>query len=118
MLYLDFAKAFDKVDHERLMVKLAAAGAEGKLWACLKDWLANRYQRVVVNGEASEWHMADSGTPQGTVLAGSLFTVFVNDMEKWVKAFLRNFADDTEMAMRIVNREDAERFQNDINRLL
>ena len=40
VLYLDFRKAFDKVDHERLMVKLAAAGVHGKLWHWIKDWLS------------------------------------------------------------------------------
>ena len=42
VLYLDFAKAFDKVDHGRLIEKLAAEGVEGKLLAWLKDWLAGR----------------------------------------------------------------------------
>ena len=100
------------------MVKLAAVGVEGKLWAWLKDWLAGRYQRVVVNGESSEWHSVDSGTPQGTVLAGPLFTVFVKDMDEVVRAFLRKFADDTKMAMVIRNQEDARRFQEDIDRLV
>lgn len=117
VLYLDFSKAFDKVDHARMMVKLAAVGVEGKLWAWLRDWLANRYQRVVIDGEASGWLPVESGMPQGTVLAGPLFTVFVDDLDELILAFLRKFADDTKLARSIRNLLDAERFQADINRL-
>ena len=88
VLYLDFAKAFDKVDHKRMMVKLSAAGVEGKLLAWIRDWLARRYQRVVIDGEASDWLLVESGMPQGTTLAGPLFTVFVKDMDDVVRAFL------------------------------
>ena len=44
MLYLDFAKAFDKVPHECLMVKLEATGIDGNLSAWLKNWLEGRKQ--------------------------------------------------------------------------
>ena len=117
VLYLDFSRAFDKVDHERMMVKLAAAGIEGKLWAWIKDWLSKRYQRVVVDGEASGWLPVVSGMPQGTVLAGPLFTVYVNDIDELIEALIRLFADDTKMARVIRNLLDSEQFQADINRL-
>ena len=118
VLYLDFAKAFDKVDHERLMVKLAAEGVKGKLWAWIRDWLAKRYQRVIVKGESSEWHPVDSGVPQGTVLAGPFFTVYTKDMDELIKAFLRKFADDTKLAQVVENGVDAALFQRDIDCLV
>ena len=52
VLFLDFKKAFNKVDHSRLMVKLAAAGVQENLWQWLRDWLTGRRQRVVVGGES------------------------------------------------------------------
>ena len=118
VLFLDFRKAFDKVDHSRMMVKLAAAGVHGKLWRWIKDWLSGRRQRVVVKGESSEWIVVESGLPQGTVLAGPLFTVYVKDID-WavIIAFILKFADDTKMAMAIKSFEDARRFQEDIDRL-
>ena len=100
-----------------MLVKLAAAGVEGKLLAWIRDWLANRYQRVVVDGEASGWLPVDSGMPQGTVLAGPLFTVYVNDIDELIEALIRLFADDTKMARVIRNLLDSEQFQADINRL-
>ena len=88
------------------MVKLATEGVEGKLLAWITDWLSKRYQRVVVEGETFGWLRVESGMPQGTVLAGPLFTLYVKDewvkvkvkvKVEWVKAFLRKFADDTKM---------------------
>ena len=108
---MDFAKVFDKVDHRRLILKLAAAGVEGKLLAWNKDWLRNIYQHVVVSGGSSDWHPVNSGIPQGTVLCGPLF-------EELVKALLCKLADDTKMAQAIANREIADCFQNNIDHLI
>ena len=80
LLFLDFRKAFNKVDHSRLMVKLEAAGVKGNLWRWLKDWLSGRKQRVVVAGETSEWLPVESGV-LGTVLGGPLFDVYVDDID-------------------------------------
>ena len=119
VLYLDFSKAFDKVNHQMLLAKLKAAGVEGKLLAWLEDWLLGRRQRVVVNGEKSEWAMVVSGVPQGTVLGGPLFTVFIKDVDGVIVfAFIRKFADDTKAACKIQSIEDAVKFQSDIDRLV
>jgi hypothetical protein len=50
VFYLDFAKAFDKVPHGRLLVKLESKGITGNLKRWVKEWLANRTQRVLVDG--------------------------------------------------------------------
>ena len=50
IIYLDFCKAFDKIPHRRLMKKLWAYGIRGKVYKCIKEFLSNRIQRVVVNG--------------------------------------------------------------------
>ena len=51
----DFSKAFDSVPHQRLFQKLASYSFGGKLLSCLKGFLSDRYQRVVLNGSASSW---------------------------------------------------------------
>ena len=61
VLYLDFAKAFDKVPHRRLLDKCKGVGVEGKLLEWIRVWLEGRNQRVVLNGEASEWSEVLSG---------------------------------------------------------
>ena len=118
VLFLDFKKAFDKVDHSRLMVKLAAAGVQGNLWRWLKDWLTGRRQRVVVGGESSDWLPVESGVPQGTVLGGPLFDVYVDDIDLIVLfCFLLKFADDSKMAKLIKSLLDSTQFQADIDNL-
>jgi hypothetical protein len=54
VFYLDFAKAFDKVAHKRLMIKVEAKGVDGKILRWLEEWLKERKQTVVVEGIESE----------------------------------------------------------------
>ena len=68
VIYLDFAKAFDKVDHEILIRKLSNSGIHGPVLRWLTDFLSNRYQTVHVNGRKSARALVKSGVPQGTVL--------------------------------------------------
>ena len=55
VIYLDFQKAFDKVPHIRLLVRLEEIGITGKLLDWIREWLKGRKQRVVTNGKASQW---------------------------------------------------------------
>ena len=49
IIYLDFAKAFDKVPHHRLIGKVASMGVEGRVKGWIQQWLEGRMQRVVIN---------------------------------------------------------------------
>ena len=78
--YFDYSKAFDKVSHRLLLLKLKAYGISGKLLTWIEAWLTDRKQRVVVGNAKSPWLEVKSGTTQGTVLGFLLFLIFINDL--------------------------------------
>ena len=64
-IYLDYAKAFDKVDLNLLIQKLKEYGFHGKLIEWTKSFLFDREQIVVLNGVQSDIAKVLSGIPQG-----------------------------------------------------
>jgi hypothetical protein len=91
---LDFSKAFDKVPHERLLSKLHTYGIRQSLLAWLRNFLTQRTQQVVCDGEKSSPKEVLSGVPQGTVLGPLLFLLYINDLPSNLSSSMRLFADD------------------------
>ncbi len=83
IIYLDFAKAFNKVPHWRLIKKLQAHGISGQLLEWVRSWLTNGKQRVVLIGKFSSW-ASTVGVPQGSVLSPLLFVIFIGNIDKAV----------------------------------
>ncbi|MES9971492.1 MAG: reverse transcriptase family protein, partial [Candidatus Thiodiazotropha sp.] len=96
-VYLDFAKAFDSVPHQRLINKISAYGIRGQLLSWIRDFLTGRRQYVTVKGESSSWQNVISGVPQGSVLGPVLFVIYINDLPEVVNSTVKIFADDTKL---------------------
>ena len=98
IIYTDFAKAFDSVAHQRLLVKLQNYGIEGNVLNWIRSFLCNREQCVRVNQETSSWTKVLSGIPQGSVRGPLLFVLFINDMPEVIKFNIcKLFADDCKL---------------------
>ena len=120
LVFLDVSKAFDKVDHQGLLLKLEQMGIDGDLLLWLNSYLSNRKQRVIINGTCSDWKSINAGVPQGSILGPLLFLVYVNDIVNDIETQIKLFADDTSL-LEVIDKDDPlssfEKINRDLDRL-
>ena len=90
-------KAFDKVWHEGLIFKLKSKGISDALLDLIESFLENRFQRVVLNGQISEWLPVTASVLQGSILAPLFFLLYINDLSIDIISTVKLFADDTSL---------------------
>ena len=116
VVYLDFAKALDKVDIGITLRKLKSLGIQGEIGRWLTDFLTNRKQTVLVDGRKSAPQHVMSGVPQGSVLGPLLFLILIGDIDQHIAfSFISRFADDTCVGRHFNDFEDIQLLQADID---
>jgi hypothetical protein len=116
-IFLDFSSAFDRVNHNSLLQKLHGYGIRGNVLSWIKSFLIGRKQRVIFQGEYSQWVPVTSGVPQGSVLGPVLFLLFVNDINDNLSSPLFQFADDHSLVRCIKTIDDQLFLQKDLDRI-
>ena len=96
-IFLGISKAFDKVWRERLFFRSKTCGVKGELLNLLRNFLHERNQGVVLNGQISSWELKNSGVPQGSVIGPLLFLIYINDLPDNIQSTCKIFADDTSL---------------------
>ena len=116
---MDFSKAFDKVDHEGLLLKLENLGIRGNLLNWVRSFLIGREQKVLVEGSESQSKPVLSGVPQGTVLGPLFFLIYINDISEGLNrgTSIRLFADDSLLYRKIETPADSKLLQEDLDTL-
>ena len=106
MLFVDFKKAFDMVDHKLLLHKLLSYGFGNEAYNLLKNYFINRGQITKIGSVNSTFDELNLGVPQGSVLGPLLFSIFINDLPiQFMKSAVKLFADDTTI---VINGFDLE----------
>ena len=115
-VFLDISKAFDRVWHEGLLFKLKSYGINGPPLTLIKSFLSNRFQRVVLNGQTSNWKEVLAGVPQGSILGPLFFLIFINDIPEGIQSNIKIFADDTSIFSVLKDNErDSAILSEDLN---
>ena len=92
---LDISKAFDKVWHAGLLLKLKSYGISGQIFGLISSFLSNRRLRVVLDGKSSQEYPVNVGIPQDSILGPTLFLLYINDLPDDVICDIAIYADDT-----------------------
>lgn len=112
---MDFAKAFDSIDHGILADKLDWLNLPFNLKITILNYLKNRQHFVAIGQFLSQGFSPTSGVPHGSTLGSPLFSIFINDLKRVVKSRILIFADDVKIFKEIRSFDDAKMIQRDLD---
>ena len=96
-VFLDISKALDKVWHDGIIFKLTQNGISENLLNLLRDFLNERKERAVLNGQFSTWKNVGAEVPQGSILGPLLFLIYINHLTEGLSSNAKLFAEDTSL---------------------
>ena len=118
IIMLDYAKAFDKINHSILLEKVKTLGIGGQIGKWIGHFLINRTQKISLSGHLSNPSKVVSGVPQGTILGPVLFLIYIADIgDNITNSTVSSYADDSKAHKKIRNIKDGLDLQLDINTL-
>ena len=108
--------------HQRLLLKLKTHGIGNDVINWIEKWLTHRKQRIIEDGEISNWKSVLSGVLQGSVLGPILFLIYIyiyiNYLEDDISSKVLKFADDTKVFRKVTNDTGKHSLQDDLNKLV
>ncbi len=115
VIYLDMSKAFDKVSHKRLLLRLRDFGFTGNIRNWFRSYLQDRRQQTTIPGATSSPSPVTSGVPQGSILGPLLFLLYENVLpSSIVSSSIATYADDTKIFKEINCIDDSTALQEDL----
>lgn len=117
VIFTDFSKAFDRLDHNTLLKKLDIVGFSTSLLTFFDSYLRKRKQFVQYSGHQSLEITALSGVPQGSILGPLFFNIFINDIVRDLQVECLLYADDLKLFTRINNKQDCLRLQSALHKI-
>ena len=112
VVFIDYVKAFDHVDHLTVIKKLAVLGAPTIILRWIQSFLMDRQQRVKIGNVFSDWASPNGGMPQGTYLGPYVFLTMIDDLKSPLE--LHKFVDDCTLS-EILNKSGTSIMQQAIN---
>ena len=117
IVYTDFKKAFDSVPKPILLRKLENYGIRGKNLKWIDSFISDRTQQVVINGSTSQTKTIKTACPQGGVLSGILFSLYINDLPNVIEhSQIEMYADDAKIFAPIDNEDSVLKIQTDLDK--
>ena len=118
IIMLDYSKAFDKINHSILLLKLKKLGISGYIGKWIGNFLLNRTQYVTIDGELSAKSHVKSGVPQGTILGPVLFLIYIADIgDSLTFSTMSSYADDSKLINTIKSWRDNHNLKIDLSKL-
>ena len=103
---LDISKAFDKVWHSGLLLKLKSYGISGLVFGLISSFLSNRRLQVVLDGKSSQEYPVNLKVPQGSILGSTVFLLYINDLPDDAICNIAIYNDDTTLYSKCAQASD------------
>ena len=116
-IFVDISEAFDRVWHVGHIYKMKCIGITGMPLKLLQNFLQNRHQGVLPNGQCSLGAPVFAGVPQGYVLGPLVFLIYINDLTKDISSTNKLFADDTSIFILEDNHVSENELNSDLKKI-